>query len=193
MNILAFAGSTRINSFNKIVIHNAVDYINEHYKYNVTLVDLLNYSVAIYDGDLENSQGLPKNALLFRELLKQHQIFLISSPEYNSSISGVLKNMIDWCSRPYNNEEELICFKEKIVILLSASPGHLGGIRGLSQLSSILQNIGCVILPFQLSIPNIHEEILNQQLSPKIQKMLKDRLDKNLKLLNNIVHNLEHH
>jgi NAD(P)H-dependent FMN reductase len=140
----------------------------------------------LYDGDLEATHGLPQNAILFRELLKEHQLFLISSPEYNSSISGVLKNMIDWSTRPYNNEEELICFKEKIVILLSASPSHLGGVRGLLQLSSILHNIGCIILPFKLSIPNIHEEIINQQLSPKINKRLQETLKKNLNFLNSL-------
>jgi NAD(P)H-dependent FMN reductase len=182
MNILAFAGSTRKHSVNKIVVKYAVDYIKE-LNLEINLVDLADYPMPLYDGDLEETQGLPKNAVLFRDLLKQHQIFLIGSPEYNSSISGVLKNTIDWCSRPYNKEEDLICFREKLVILLSASPSHLGGIRGLLQVSSILHNMGCVILPFQLSIPNIYVELNNQQLPLHIKQKIQNTLQKNFNFL----------
>lgn len=186
MNILAFAGSTRIKSYNKIVIQHAVEYIKSiGFNYNieqVKQVDLAEYPLPLYDGDLEEMHGIPEPAITLREMLKQNQVFIISSPEYNSSISGVLKNMIDWCSRPYNNEENLLCFKEKMVILLSASVGNLGGIRGLAHVGNILHNLGCVILPYQLAIPNVHEEVSDQQQLPdkikkKLQTIIKNNLD----------------
>ena len=63
----------------------------------------------MYDGDLEAEGGLPENAKKIKELMKAHDAFLIASPEYNSSISGALKNAIDWASRPVPGEKPLIC------------------------------------------------------------------------------------
>ena len=81
-----------------------------------------------------------------------HDGFLISAPEYNSSITGVLKNAIDWASRPEPNEPALAAYKGKIAGLVSACPGHLGGIRGLAVLRSILSNIGVIVIPTQMAI-----------------------------------------
>ena len=84
--------------------------------------------------------------------------FLISSPEYNSSITGALKNAIDWASRTESDDEpSLVAFRGKVAALVSASPGALGGLRGLVVLRSLLGNIGVVVLPDQLSISQAHE------------------------------------
>ena len=93
----------------------------------------------------------------FKQLLLTHQGLLIASPEYNSSISGVLKNAIDWASRAEPGEKPLACFDGKVAGLVSASPGALGGLRGLVTLRSILGNIRVIVLPEQVSVPKVNE------------------------------------
>src|SRR5262245_53093709 len=96
--ILAFAGSTRTASFNKRLLHFAVAEARAAGA-EVTHVDLRDFAMPLYDGDLEAASGLPAAAKAFKRLLIDHPGFLIASPEYNSSIPGVLKNAIDWASR----------------------------------------------------------------------------------------------
>lgn len=155
--ILVFAGSSRRGSYNKKLAREAADAAKAAGG-EVTLIDLADYPMPLFDGDLENESGLPENAKKIKELMKSHQAFIIASPEYNSSISGLLKNTIDWASREETDDEPpLVCYKGKIVLLLSASPGGLGGLRALIHVRSILGNIGCIVLPDQLSIPTAHE------------------------------------
>jgi NAD(P)H-dependent FMN reductase len=155
--ILAFAGSTRTDSFNKklmrVAAQGAVKAGAE-----VTVIDLKDFPMPLYDGDLEDSEGLPENAKKFKALLLEHQGLLIASPEYNSSISGVLKNAIDWASRTETDDEpSLAAFKGKVAAVMAASPGGLGGLRGLVTVRSILGNIGVVVLPDQVAVPKAHE------------------------------------
>jgi chromate reductase len=103
---------------------------------------------------LEEAEGLPDNVRKLKTLMKAHQGFLIACPEYNSSITPLLKNAIDWASRPEPGESSLVCFKEKVAVLMSASPGGLGGLRGLVHVRSILGNIGVLVLPDQKAIGN---------------------------------------
>ncbi len=154
--ILAFAGSTRSDSFNKklvkIAVNGAIDMGVE-----ATFVDLRDFPMPLYDGDLEQREGLSANTRKLKDLMLTHQGFLISSPEYNSSISGVLKNTIDWTSRQTEGESPLACYKGKIAGLMSASPGGLGGLRGLVTVRSILENIGVLVIPDQVAIAKAHE------------------------------------
>ena len=155
--ILAFAGSTRSGSFNKQLIKIAADE-GRAAGAMVTLIDLRDLPLPLYDQDLESSSGLPENAKKLKKLFLEHDGLMISSPEYNSSITGVLKNVIDWVSRPETEDEpDLVCFKGKIAALVSASPGGLGGLRGLVHLRAILGNIGVIVLPDQVSISTAHE------------------------------------
>ncbi len=110
----------------------------------------------LYDGDLETRDGLPTGAKKLKELMRAHDGLLISSPEYNSSISAVLKNAIDWASRPVEGEPPLACFTGKAAALLSASPGALGGLRGLVHLRSILGNINVLVIPDQVAVMSAH-------------------------------------
>ena len=107
----------------------------------------------LYDGDLESSEGLPPNARQLKDLFLAHDSVMISSPEYNSGYSAVLKNTIDWVSRPVKGEASLGCFTGKTALLMATSPGALGGLRGLVQLRSVLSNINVLVLPEQISIP----------------------------------------
>lgn len=154
--ILAFAGSTGSTSFNKKLVKVAAAAARAAGA-EVTEVDLKDYPLPLYDCDLEAKDGLPANAKKLQELFKAHRGLLISSPEYNSSISGVLKNTIDWLTRTEKAEPSLACFEGKVCALLAASPGALGGLRGLVTVRSILSNIKVLVLPDQVAVGKAHE------------------------------------
>jgi chromate reductase, NAD(P)H dehydrogenase (quinone) len=155
--ILAFSGSARAGSFNKKLIAIGVDAARAAGA-EVTPLDFRELPLPLYDGDLEEVKGLPDNAKKLKALMREHDGFLISAPEYNSSITPLLKNAIDWASREESDSEPpLVCFRGKTAGLLSASPGGLGGIRGLVHVRSILGNIGVFVLPDQVSISSAHE------------------------------------
>ena len=151
IKIVAFAGSLRSGSLNKKLIRIAAAGARAAGA-EVTDLDLRDIPMPLYDGDIERDHGLPPNAKVFKRLLIEHHGMLISSPEYNSAFPAVLKNAIDWASRSEPNEPPLAAFKGKIAGLMSASPGHLGGVRGLAVLRSILSNIGVVVIPTQMTI-----------------------------------------
>jgi chromate reductase, NAD(P)H dehydrogenase (quinone) len=149
--ILAFAGSTRQDSFNKKVIRIAAEGA-EKAGASVTVIDLKDFPLPLFDQDLEVSKGMPEEAKKLRKILLQHDGFMIASPEYNSSITGVLKNAIDWTSRAEKGGGSLDCYTGKTAVLMSASPGGLGGLRGLVHLRAILGNIGVLVLPEQIAV-----------------------------------------
>jgi NAD(P)H-dependent FMN reductase len=150
-SILAFAGSTRVDSFNKKIVRIAADGVRAA-GVEVTLVDLRDYAMPLYDGDLEAAEGLPAAAQAFKQLMIAHDGFLIAAPEYNSSISAVLKNTIDWVSRPVPDEPRLVAFQGKAAALMSAAAGGFGGVRSLAHVRLILGNIGVLVLPDQVTI-----------------------------------------
>ncbi|MEZ5593769.1 MAG: NAD(P)H-dependent oxidoreductase [Gammaproteobacteria bacterium] len=156
VKILAFAGSTRRDSWNKKLLHIALQGARSAGA-QVTLIDLKDFPLPLYDGDLEATAGVPENALQLKELFTSHQGLLLACPEYNSSITAVLKNTLDWVSRPVPNEPPLAAFKGKVVTLISASPGALGGLRGLIHVRAILGNIGCIVLPDQQAVNKASE------------------------------------
>jgi chromate reductase len=123
----------------------------------VTILDLRELPMPIYDGDIEAEHGIPENGKRLKSLMKEHDALLISTPEYNTSIPGGLKNTIDWASRPEPGERELACFEGKVAGLMSASPGAFGGMRSLLTLRSILANIRVLVIPQQLALPKAHE------------------------------------
>jgi NAD(P)H-dependent FMN reductase len=154
--ILAFAGSLRTGSYNKKLARLAADAARAAGA-EVTLLDLRDLPLPLFDQDLEQSEGLPANARRLKDLMLAHQGLILACPEYNSSITAVLKNAIDWASRPMPGEQPLGCFVGKVAALLSASPGALGGLRGLVTVRSILSNIKVLVLPDQLAIVRAHE------------------------------------
>lgn len=155
--ILAFAGSTREGSYNKKLIRIA-EQGAEQAGAEVTHIDLRDYPLPLYDGDLEAGQGLPENALKLKKIFESHDGLLIASPEYNSGYSAVLKNAIDWVSRPATKDEPSFkAFNGKVASLMAASPGALGGLRGLYQLREMLQNINVTVLPKMQALNRAHE------------------------------------
>ena len=153
--ILAFAGSARQDSYNKRLLRIAAKGA-EQAGAEVTVIDLRDYPLPIFDEDLEKT-GTPDNARKLKELFVGHEGVLIASPEYNSSITALLKNTIDWVSRPASGEPPLVAYRGKVASLMSASPGALGGLRGLVHLRSILGNIGMIVLPDQIAVPKAYE------------------------------------
>lgn len=156
--ILAFSGSNRTGSFNqKLVTIAAQGAIASGAE--VTVINLKDYAMPLYDPDLQEREGFPEGVLQFKTLLKAHQGFLIACPEYNSSITPLLKNAIDWASRSEPGEAPLAlsCFKGKVAALLATSPGGLGGLRGLTHVRSILENMGVFVIPEQKTLPGAYQ------------------------------------
>lgn len=154
--ILALAGSLRAGSFNKKLVKLAAAGA-EKAGAEVMNIDLKDFPLPVFDEDLETAEGLPLGARRLKELFRAHDGLLIASPEYNSSISGALKNAIDWISRPEEGRPPLDCFAGKVAGLMSAAAGGLGGMRGLPQVRAILQNIQVMVLPAMVAIPAAHE------------------------------------
>jgi chromate reductase, NAD(P)H dehydrogenase (quinone) len=152
--ILAFAGSTREGSHNKWLIKVAAEAARAAGG-EVTLIDLRDYPMPPYDGDLE-AQGLPASVVALKDLLKAHDGFLISAPEYNGGMSGMLKNVLDWASRRGDDDHALAAFTGKFAGLMAASPGRLGGVRGLGQLRHVLTVMGVLVIPQQRAIDAAH-------------------------------------
>lgn len=147
--ILAFAGSLRKDSFNKKLVKIAMQGAKDAGA-DVTYIDLKDYPLPVYDQEIEDSQGLPENAIKLKKLMWEHDGFLLSCPEYNSSMSAAFKNAIDWASRQATPDEVyLSCFIGKVVMLMSASPGGLGGLRGLVHVRAMFGNIYSLVLPQQ--------------------------------------------
>ncbi len=154
--ILAFAGALRRDSTNKKTVLVAVEGARNAGA-EVTYIDLRDFPVSLYDGDLETAEGLPEQAIRLQQLMLAHDGFLISSPEYNSGISGTLKTYIDWTSRPHGDLPAGACYGGKAVALMSASPGALGGIRALPNVRSILGTMGVHVLPEEFCLGRSHE------------------------------------
>jgi len=154
--LLAFDGSLRRGSFNRLLLRHAVEGARRAGA-EVTQLLLSEHPMPLFDEDLEREQGMPEGASRFKAALVAHPGFLVACPEYNSSITAALKNAIDWASRAAPGEPALAAFRGKVAVLMAASPGALGGLRGLVTVRSILGNIGVIVLPDQLALGRAHE------------------------------------
>lgn len=154
MKILIFAGSTRAQSFNrqlaKLAAHIATEAGAE-----VTLLELSSLDIPLYNADLE-AQGTPPDVVRLKQLMFDHPAWVICSPEYNGSYTALLKNTIDWASSPVKGDatwsQGTKPFVGKVVGLLAASPGGLGGLRSLEHLSPLLSNLQCWVAPQQFAL-----------------------------------------
>ncbi len=118
---------------------------------------LRDYPMPLYDGDLEAGDGMPESVGRLGFRMRDHEGLLLACPEYNSSITPLLKNTIDWLSRPVDGAAPLAAFRGKVAGLLAASPGGLGGLRGLVHVRAILSGIGVHVIPTQVAVPKSHE------------------------------------
>lgn len=157
--LLVFAGSTRAQSHNRRLAQVAADLARKAGA-PVTHIELVDFELPIYNADLE-ARGTPAAAIRLKEIFHAHPAWVICSPEYNGSYTGLLKNTIDWVSSPVKGNPEwddgLKPFAGKVVGLLSASPGGLGGLRSLSHLSPLLLNLQCWLTPRQFALARAGE------------------------------------
>jgi len=151
--ILAFSGSSRKESFNqKLVKISAAG--AEKAGAEVKIVSLGDFQMPLFNQDFEAEYGMPEDARLLKTLLAESDGFLIASPEYNGAFSPLLKNAIDWASRSVEGEPPMEIYKNKVAGIMAASPGALGGMRGLVFLRMLLNNLGVMVLPDQLTVPS---------------------------------------
>ncbi len=182
VKVLAFAGSTRKDSVNKKLVYGAAQ-VARQMQANVTVIDLKDYPTPFYDEDLETSEGMPIKAKQLRQLMIQSDVILIASPEYNSSLSAVLKNAIDWASRDEAGGGSREAFAGKKFALMSASPGSGGGGRGLVHLRAIIENVGGTVIPQQVVVPDAYNafdaqgHLKNEKIKQEIQQLIQTAMD----------------
>ncbi len=152
-SLLVIAGSTRTGSFSKQLARAACK-LAESAGHRATFADLRDHAMPLYDGDLETAQGLPAGAIALRALVQKHDALLVCTPEYNASLPAVLKNALDWLSRPYAAEPNVSPFKNKVAGMMSSSPGALGGLRALVHLRQVLMNLGVLVVTEQFALGN---------------------------------------
>jgi len=154
--ILAFSGSSRRGSLNQLLLDVAVAGARDAGA-EVTVLRLADLRLPVYDGDLEASDGLPAGALQFKALLATHDALLIATPEHNGGVTALLKNALDWASRPAPGERPgTNPFAAKCAALLSASPGLLAGMRSQISLQIVLNKLGVAVLPASFALPAAH-------------------------------------
>jgi chromate reductase, NAD(P)H dehydrogenase (quinone) len=155
--ILVFGGSLRRDSYNQKLAAIAAEGAREAGA-EVTLIALRNFPLPVFDQDAEEASGKPEAAARLKAVFREHHGLIIASPEYNSSVTAALKNAIDWVSRADSDDEPMLsALGGKTAVLCAASPGALGGLRGLVHLRAILGNLGITVLPDQLTLSKAYE------------------------------------
>lgn len=151
MRVLAFAASFRRGSLNRRLIELAARVATELGS-EVDLADFREFEMPLYDGDLDRDQGQPAGARELVRRMSSTDALIISTPEYNYSIPGTLKNAIDWVSRL-----RPMPWRGKSIYLMSASPGAIGGIRGLWQTRIPLEGCGAFVFPDMFALAHANE------------------------------------
>jgi chromate reductase len=149
MRLLVFAGSTRLQSFNR-KLANVTAAMAREAGASVTHIELGDFDVPMYNADLE-AEGTPPDVLRLKQLTFDHPAWIICAPEYNASYPALLKNTLDWISSPVKSDpawtDGFKSTRGKVVGMLSASPGALGGLRSQSHLAPLLLNLQCWVAP----------------------------------------------
>ncbi len=153
VNLLFFAGSTRRGSFNKRLAH-AAQRAAEAKGHATRFIDLADYAMPLYNGDLEAAEGPPQAARDLKALFQQHHGIFIASPEYNASFTPLLKNTLDWVTRVRGEgEPALHVFKTRVWALGAASAGAYGGMRGLISLRQTMTiGMSALVLSEQIAV-----------------------------------------
>jgi len=152
LKVLILPGSARRDSVNRKLAAVAAKIVNDAGAV-AELVDPADFPLPLFDQELEDAEGLPAPAKALKQKFLAAQALIFVSPEYNSSVTPLMKNFIDWVSRAESEgEEPLAAYRGKVAGLLAASPGALGGLRGLVHLRAILGNIGVLVTPKQFAL-----------------------------------------
>ena len=177
MKILTFSGSIRNASINTKLSKYVAKFLMES-GYDANFLDLKDYPMPIYNGDIQESEGIPKSAIDFVEIIKSYDILLISTPEYNGFLSSLLKNVIDWSSRIDRS-----IYKDKVIGIMSASPGKNGGIRAIKNLTLLFEYLDANLLKNYISLPsafnafNDQGDLINEIDIQKIKEIIKEIKD----------------
>jgi chromate reductase, NAD(P)H dehydrogenase (quinone) len=153
-SLIAMSGSARAGSLNRQVL-GAMAHGAQEAGSRITFVELRDYPLPIYDGDLEVNEGLPAAAADLQSLFAANQGLLLASPEYNGYFTPLLKNTLDWVSRPLadgSDRSGTMLFQRMVAGIASASPGRLGGVRSLQHTRLYLANLGFLVVPGQVGV-----------------------------------------
>lgn len=154
MKVLVFAGSTRSASHNRKLASEVAGLARARGA-EVTHLELGDYDIPMYDADLE-ARGTPADVLKLKQLFHEHPAWIICTPEYNASYPALLKNTLDWLSSPVKGDpvwsDDMRFSRGKVVGVLSASPGALGGLRSQSHLVPLLFNLLCWVAPLTYAL-----------------------------------------
>jgi chromate reductase len=174
---LVFAASLREGSLNARLASLAAEVIDANGG-DVDLASLAEFDCPSFNGDVQEREGLPAGALEMRRRLERCDAFVVSSPEYNASMPGVLKNVIDWVSR--SNPQP---FNELQGLLLSASPSMVGGNRGAWALRVPFEHLGARVYPDMFSLAQAHQafddagRLANRELRERFQTNIVNFMD----------------
>ncbi|MCP3728536.1 NAD(P)H-dependent oxidoreductase [Paraburkholderia sp. CNPSo 3272] len=157
IRILTISGSSRRDSLNqKLVDVAAVGARGAGAE--VTEARLANYDLPVYDSDFEVERGIPEAVRVLQELFARHDALLIATPEYNGGYTALLKNTLDWISRPRaDGSSGVSLFAGKTAALVSASPGQLGGVRSQIGMRAVLEKLGTLVIPEAFALSAAHQ------------------------------------
>ncbi len=176
MKIMLTAASLRKDSFNKKLIKIANEIVTKNQQQG-HIHDFSEYDMPLYNGDIEKNLGFPAGSQLFVDHLNATDALILASPEYNFSVPGILKNLIDWISRI---DQPLSAWNNRQILLLSASPALAGGVRGLWHLRVPLEGCGAFVYPRMFSLSMAHtafddnDQLKDQNLQQQLEKSIKE-------------------
>lgn len=177
MKLLIIPGSLRKDSFNKKLAYQAEKIANEM-GFKTTLLEPLSLNLPILNQDDSDQTQFCEEAKKLKKMMQESDAFLFITPEYNGSISGYLKNLIDWASRPAAADEPIgFSFHKKVAALMSASMSPIGGLRALLHLRDILSILNTVVIPQEKTIPSAHETMKDEMSFEKHFKGIKRVLE----------------
>jgi len=175
--ILAFTGSLRANSYSERIVKTAARGA-EAAGAKVTFINLRDYPLPIYNQDEHGTGEFAENAAKLQKLLAEHDGLLVASPEYNGSLTGALKNAIDWTSRTTDEYRMGAVFNGKFAAIMTQSPGAFGGIRCLGHMRDILTVLLVNVLPTQIAVGKVHEmfdgdgaEMVNEKMKKTLEEL----------------------
>jgi chromate reductase, NAD(P)H dehydrogenase (quinone) len=147
VRILAMSGSERRDSLNQKLLKTAAIGARDAGA-EVTFARLADFDLPFYDGDLEAGHAIPEGVRSLQRLVASHHALLVATPEYNGGYTALLKNSLDWASRPREDGSTGVAlFAGKAAALISASPGPLGGLRSQTGMRAVLDKLGMIVIP----------------------------------------------
>jgi NAD(P)H-dependent FMN reductase len=170
--ILGISGSLRRGSFNTALLNAAKEILPG----TIRVGDI--HGIPLYDGDLE-SAGMPEAVRKLQAQLADASGLLLASPEYNSSMPGVLKNAIDWLSRPSGELRHV--FRDKPVAVIGATPGAWGSLLAQTSWLTVFRSLGArhwaggrLLVPSAHHAFDEHGKLIDDEVRGRLEKFVRD-------------------